>query len=685
MRIITWNINGIRTLPQYYPWCTFKAFDEVLNHLQADIICFQETKTSRSALQKDVAIPESYHSFFSFPMRKTGYSGVAIYTRLDTVIPIKAEEGLSGLLQPKQPLTTSQRVSSIYPPSLDEGLDPDLNFLELDSEGRALTIDLGLFVLINVYCPNDGTGTEERDKFKMDFHRLLELRVRGLVEEGREVMVVGDINACAAVIDHCEGSLMVARGQAAGMGGEEGFWERESRRWLRDWLVHEDEEKNTSGGLMVDIVRRFWPDRKGMYTCWNTKISARESNYGTRIDYILITKGLVPWIKAADVQQQIKGSDHCPVFTDLHEKITNPDGSITRLRDVIGVREPNALPPSLAAKFWDEYSGKQTRLHTFFTKKAEKPVPDAPPEVSQPPALFDDITETAFQAPPELGQSTTSSGDQLSQGVIDSPIQTASPSPVSSISPSLPIVTTTSLQVIPTTSNTTSDPTINRPPKRKVLSETPLEKVKKPKGKKAQKSESNGVIGQTKLSSFFAKPKLATEQGSQTLVADTPSADSASGMGKEKEDTVSTSCPVDVINLDDFPDDFSPVSFKVSDLGIEESLRPSAHTTPVFKTANQRQKNGNGNGNGKDAWSAILAPTPIPRCIVHNEPAKEFTVNKQGPNKGKRFFICSRPVGPGYDKGRAERLREEVDPQYRCNFFKWSSEARKESRRLGGP
>jgi AP endonuclease-2 len=43
-------------------------------------------------------------------------------------------------------------------------------------------------------------------------------------------------------------------------------------------------------------------------------------------------------------------------------------------------------------------------------------------------------------------------------------------------------------------------------------------------------------------------------------------------------------------------------------------------------------------------------------------------------------FRC-RPVGPGYDRGKAERLREEVNPQYKCNFFKWASDVRKESMR----
>ena len=45
-----------------------------------------------------------------------------------------------------------------------------------------------------------------------------------------------------------------------------------------------------------------------------------------------------------------------------------------------------------------------------------------------------------------------------------------------------------------------------------------------------------------------------------------------------------------------------------------------------------------------------------------------------------RVLGC-RPVGPGYDRGKAESLREEVNPRYKCNFFKWASDVRKESMR----
>jgi AP endonuclease-2 len=225
-------------------------------------------KSSRSLLPQSAAVPPDYYSFFSFPMQKAGYSGVATYTRSVVAVPRKAEEGLTGLMQPKPPLTAEERVSNTdaYPNDFSpiRGLTEDLDysFYDLDREGRTVVADFGLFVLINVYCPSDGTGTDERIKFKMDFHHLLKERVRRLVEEeGREVIVVGDLNACAALVDHCEGHIIQNRAQAEGKDADEVFYDTyEVRPWLKSWLVE-------GGGQMIDVVRHFWPDRKGMFTC----------------------------------------------------------------------------------------------------------------------------------------------------------------------------------------------------------------------------------------------------------------------------------------------------------------------------------------------------------------------------------------------------------------------------------
>jgi AP endonuclease-2 len=185
---------------------------------------------------------------------KGGYSGVAVYTDTRTATPLKAEEGLSGGLQPKPPLSPEERISTSYPVAQELDLVPDVDeqtpsdLLSLDQEGRALVLDFGLFVLINLYCPNEGSDT--RFPYKMNYHLMLQERVRRLIEAGRKVVVVGDLNVCAAPIDHCDGHLP---------SNASNFWGHQARAWMRDWLAPR--------GPLIDVLRMFWPDRKGMYTC----------------------------------------------------------------------------------------------------------------------------------------------------------------------------------------------------------------------------------------------------------------------------------------------------------------------------------------------------------------------------------------------------------------------------------
>jgi exonuclease III len=168
--------------------------------------------------------------FFNFPASQKGYSGVATYTRHSTLVPFRAEEGLAGttinpptnFLNP--PLAPHEQIGA-YPSShsplcsdrpqhdqdddaeeegdeggSDKGEDGTTEdssrrglsseeLRALDLEGRCVVVDVGLFVLINVYCPNE--TNDERLPYKMNFLRTLEARVRGLIKAGREVMLVG--------------------------------------------------------------------------------------------------------------------------------------------------------------------------------------------------------------------------------------------------------------------------------------------------------------------------------------------------------------------------------------------------------------------------------------------------------------------------------------------------------------
>ncbi|KAG1752308.1 Endonuclease/exonuclease/phosphatase [Suillus paluster] len=606
MRILSWNINGVRTLPQYHPWNTFTSFQGILQHINADIICFQEMKTSRSSLSRCVALQDDFEAFFSFPQNKAGYSGVAVYADSRTITPLRAEEGLCGILQPKPPLTFDERISRSYPCAHEIELMPDehgstpSDLAALDAEGRALIVDFGLFVLINVYCPNE--TSDVRLPFKMNFHVMLQERVRRLMNEGREVVVVGDINICATPLDHCDGHL--ASNVAT-------FHDHPARAWFHRWL--------SPIGCMTDAVRTFWPDRKGMYTCWNTKISARETNYGTRVDYILVTPGMLPWIKHGDIQPSLKGSDHCPIYIDLHDEITTDTGEKLFLRDVLPLDGNRSDPPRLAARRWEEYSGKQTLLSTFFGKgnklhsspfSSISPTADTQIPREQSNAAQSDHTHPDFELPPPTHPSLSSQKSACtSASQAPAPSSTLQPDPISSNQHAPPATST----------------------KRKSSADATKKAPKKLKG------------GQSKLSSFFAQPSMippCSQEEFSTQVAD----------------------------QQDYIESDHQLALELSaSLGNPLSQGSLASATPSGSQS-------------KAAWSQLMAPVQPPNCLIHDEPAKEYTVNKAGPNKGKTFYLCSRPVGPGYDKGKGERLREEVNPRYRCNFFKWSNDVRREAK-----
>ena len=157
MRLVSWNVNGIRAAQK-------KGFLEWLASDGPDILCIQETKANMSQLSKALTSAAGYSAYFS-PQERKGYSGVALYTR---------EE----------------------PKSVDYGLGVE----RFDSEGRTIVADYGDFVLFGIYFPN-GQRSEERLRFKMDFYDTFLERTDALRAEGRNVVVCGDLNTAHKEID----------------------------------------------------------------------------------------------------------------------------------------------------------------------------------------------------------------------------------------------------------------------------------------------------------------------------------------------------------------------------------------------------------------------------------------------------------------------------------------------------
>lgn len=236
---------------------------------------------------------------------RVGYSGVGIYTRNATCAPIRAEEGILGVLTPPNSTTAyrdlpeSEHIGG-YPSDFriaKWGVDAAL----LDSEGRCVCLEFPAFVLFGVYSPANSNGL--RDDFRYGFLCALECRIRNLIKMGKRVVLVGDLNVSRSEVDTAGAADELRKN---GMTHEE-YISTPNRRVFNQLIVggevigERDEGRETP--VLMDIVRDFHPDRKGMYTHWEQKVNARPGNFGSRIDFVLASTMMEGWFSGANIQE----------------------------------------------------------------------------------------------------------------------------------------------------------------------------------------------------------------------------------------------------------------------------------------------------------------------------------------------------------------------------------------------
>ena len=452
-----------------------------------------------------MAVLPSYDSFFSSYSRKPekGYSGTCIFTKRSTTVPIKAEEGISGLLplDRRPEPTPDEFIGGILSPESIALNMQDVKIIDL--EGRTTMLDLGLFVLINLYCPNE--TNEDRLDFKLAFNAMLEARILNLIKAGRQVVAVGDMNISARPIDHCD---PVRRASESAYGG---YDHHPARKWFNEFIGQR--------GSMIDLGRHFHPERKSMFTHWETRINARETNYGTRIDYILATPGLLPWIKTCEIMPHILGSDHCPVVADFHDSITTAQGSVLHLRDYINPPERSKSsdaappePPKLAAKFYPEFSSEQRLLSNFFGKRAAGI--STPPPISTNHATSPSTTREEARHRDKSSASDALDEAQLTTVAVPAekfPLFTASSSQQSTqLPPGLPVSGAPVCQSpsIDLTLNNTDDSS-DEEQKRTIASTSRSPSVTELSNGTAQFSRKKAKKGQQTLAGFLKPPPLA--------------------------------------------------------------------------------------------------------------------------------------------------------------------------------
>ena len=157
MKIISWNVNGIRAAVK-------KGFLEYLEDVNPDIVCIQETKAHKEQLTADILNDHGYYTYWHSGVKK-GYSGVSTFCKEE---PLYVQQGLG--------------------------------IKEYDDEGRVLITEHNDFLLYNIYFPN-GQMNEERLKYKLDFYDDLLPIINDQVDSGNNVIVAGDWNTAHLPID----------------------------------------------------------------------------------------------------------------------------------------------------------------------------------------------------------------------------------------------------------------------------------------------------------------------------------------------------------------------------------------------------------------------------------------------------------------------------------------------------
>lgn len=260
MKIISWNVNGIRAFYKK------GQFDWLLSQ-KPDIFCLQETKATPDQLSEDIKKPLGYTSFFDWSKERKGYSGTAIYVKDEILKKSKVHKFVSGV-----------------------------GVKELDQEGRQVCLLIDNTAYINCYFPNGG-GPIGRQIYKQCYYDAFLSYIKKLQKKGYEnIVFCGDVNVAHNEID-------IARPKENE--NDVGFLPEE-RMWI-DEVIFEG---------FIDTFREMHPN-KITYSWWDMKTRARERNVGWRIDYFFISKNLKNKIKKAEIFDEILGSDHAPIFLEF--------------------------------------------------------------------------------------------------------------------------------------------------------------------------------------------------------------------------------------------------------------------------------------------------------------------------------------------------------------------------------
>lgn len=254
MHIVTWNINGLRSVTQ-------KGFAKWFTNHAPDVIALQEIKATHDNVKETLLEWSEHYEVILHPAVRKGYSGVALMIK---------------------------KGSKARPLHITIGIGDE----KFDNEGRFIWAEYEDFFLLNGYFPN-GKHDHSRVDYKLEFSRQVLSLAKNLLAKKKGVIICGDINTAHKEIDLANPKANIK---------------------TTGFLPHERvfiDEVITAG--FHDAYRVKFPDQKGAYTWWTYRGDCRERNIGWRLDYFFVDQELMKKVKSVKHLSDITMSDHCPV------------------------------------------------------------------------------------------------------------------------------------------------------------------------------------------------------------------------------------------------------------------------------------------------------------------------------------------------------------------------------------
>lgn len=259
MKIVTWNVNGIRAVAN-------KWFKDFIYSENIDILCLQEVKAFEEQFLKEVW-EVVWYNYIWHKWERPWYGWTAIFYKKELNI-----------------INLKNHFEEVE---------------HFNADWRLTEIKFDNFILLNWYFPNWWTRADwtEMLSYKLDYYDKIIDYINFLVKSGENIILTWDLNICHTEID-------IARPKE----NENSIWflpieRRKFSELLENWYL--------------DVFRYFYPDKKEIYSWWSYRAWARPRNIWWRLDYFIVNKNFIDKVKDIKYLTDVDWSDHCPVVLEL--------------------------------------------------------------------------------------------------------------------------------------------------------------------------------------------------------------------------------------------------------------------------------------------------------------------------------------------------------------------------------